>query len=173
MPDAYWLSNIPVQPLRQMKRRARKLVVAVAIAVIGAGWLFLNQGDRRFVGRWESSAPVGCDGLCTLQLNSSGTGWIRDYIEDYSSYFEWRVQDSLLILSPPRDTPRSWLTQAAIVLHSQFSRSISNRPRAYVLARPAAWKLQRASPGEFQISPIQGCDTWLLGTDTWRFCKVD
>ena len=147
------------------------LSVAVIAIIVGC-YLSARRGDPRFVGRWEDSSTPN-NSICTLQLDASGTGWLRDNIEDSTSYFDWEVRGTELILTPPGSTASSWLPRSIVAISNHFqSRGGAQTPAAMVIGMSAAWTGDQITSEGFRITPIEGRDWWLLGPDKYSFHRV-
>jgi hypothetical protein len=154
-----------------MTPKRRRWIVAVIATLAVAYWLLWPQGDARFVGRWELLTIPEQDQLVTLELGRWGTGWIRDDGENYYAYFDWKVDDSLLILKPPDQGVPAGLHTVFVQIRNQFERS-GNQPAARLLQIPAAWRIVDVSPDRIQITPAPGLGTWILGTGDWTLRRV-
>ncbi len=156
-----------------MGKSRRRMALSVAvIAIIAGSYLSARRGDTRFVGRWEDS-PTPDTAICTLQLDASGTGWIRENIEDFTSYFEWEVRGAELVLSPPRSTTNSWWTRSIVALRNGSQGQRGGRaPAAVVHPMSSAWSVDQITSEGFRIMPIEGRDSWILGSKSWSFHRV-
>jgi hypothetical protein len=83
------------------KLRRRRIVVTIAVLLLGLGWWFWPRGDSRFVGTWSMGpdTDVGTDYFApgaTIRFGSSDRGSASD-ANDSDQRFLWRVYDGRLL----------------------------------------------------------------------------
>jgi hypothetical protein len=100
-------------------RRRRRVVVTIAVLVLGLVWCFRPRVDQRFVGKWEMHFPSALSavrslpktllnrGACEYQFFANG--WGRRVLQPpmmltrsaaSSHNFRWWVDDDVLVVEP-------------------------------------------------------------------------